>query len=256
VSVAPEFRSKIQNELARIALEHGVRILYAVESGSRAWGFASKDSDYDGRFLYVHSRDWYLSIESGRDVIEAMLPGDLDLSGWELKKALRLLRKSNPPFYEWLRSPIVYVEDEAFMSRLREVAVAYYSPERCFQHYLHMAFGNKREYLTGETVWVKKYLYVLRPLLGCRWIEKGLGPVPMEFEKLAASTLSDPALVAAIQGLLARKRAGAELDEAEPIPEISTFIEAELERLSSLLMKPGALPPPDELNELFRWTIG
>lgn len=83
-------KQQVQTELTRIERESGVRVLLAVESGSRAWGFASPDSDYDVRFLYAHPRDWYVSVFEGRDVIEQMLPGDLDVSGWDLRKALRL----------------------------------------------------------------------------------------------------------------------------------------------------------------------
>ncbi len=256
MGVSEETFLSIQSELARIESDYGVRVLYACESGSRSWGFDSPDSDYDVRFLYVHARDWYLSIETGRDVIEEMLPGDLDLSGWELRKGLRLMRKSNPPFYEWLRAPIVYRQDAKFMARLQPLATDYYSPERCFLHYLHMAQGNIREYLSGETVWLKKYLYVLRPMLACRWIERGLGPAPMEFERLVARGVEDPNLIAAIQSLLSRKREGAELDRGPFIPEISRFIAEEMPRLGAIKPKPGPSPDAAALDGLFRETIG
>src|SRR5271154_5671921 len=147
----------VGKELRRIEQAYDVRVLYACESGSRAWGFASQDSDYDVRFIYVHTRNWYLSIEDRRDVIEEPISDSLDISGWELRKALRLLRKSNPPLLEWLKSPVVYSQDGEFLAGFRELAAGYYSPVRCFAHYLHMASGNVREYLKGETVWLKKY---------------------------------------------------------------------------------------------------
>ena len=134
------------------------------------------------RFLYVHRRDWYLSVEDRRDVIEQPIADDLDVSGWELRKALRLLRKSNPPLLEWLKSPVVYRHDPVFAAEFGALATEFYSPRRCFAHYLHMAFGNWRDYLRGrEEVSLKKYLYVFRPLLACRWIERQLGQVPMLF---------------------------------------------------------------------------
>ena len=108
--------NSVGEELRRIEQAYDVRVLYACESGSRAWGFASQDSDYDVRFIYVHSRDWYLSIEDRRDVIEEPISDSLDISGWELRKTLRLLRKSNPPLLEWLKSPVVYAWDEEFVS--------------------------------------------------------------------------------------------------------------------------------------------
>ena len=171
-----ELHQRVRNELARVESERQVRVLFACESGSRAWGFASRDSDYDVRFLYVHRRDWYLSVEDRRDVIEEPIADDLDVSGWELRKALRLLRKSNPPLLEWLKSPVVYRHDPVFAAEFGALATEFYSPRRCFAHYLHMAFGNWRDYLRDrEEVSLKKYLYVFRPLLACRWIERHLG---------------------------------------------------------------------------------
>src|SRR5690349_5244719 len=183
-----DVHQRVHDALARVEAERNVRVLFACESGSRAWGFASRDSDYDVRFLYVHQRDWYLSVENPRDVIEQPIDDNLDVSGWELRKALRLLRKSNPPLLEWLKSPLVYREDRAFVEQLKNLAAQFYSPRRCFEHYLHMAAGNARDYLRGrELVSLKKYLYVFRPLLACRWIERNLGPVPMLFAQLVKS---------------------------------------------------------------------
>jgi len=169
--------------------------------------------------------------------------------------ALRLLRKSNPPFYEWLRSPIVYREDATFMAGLRELAAAHYSSERCFLHYLHMAHGNIREYLAGDTVWLKKYLYVLRPMLACRWIERGLGPAPMEFDALVAQVADEPGLAEAIRDLVRQKMAAAELDRGPKIPILSDFIAAELPRLGGIQMPHSPLPDIELLNAFFRKTI-
>lgn len=242
----------VQQELRRIELAHDVRVLYACESGSRAWGFASRDSDYDVRFIYVHSRDWYLSIEDRRDVIEEPVREGLDLSGWELRKALRLLRKSNPPLLEWLKSPVVYAWDEAFVADFKELADAYYSPARGFQHYLHMALGNAREYLKHDLVWTKKYLYVLRPLLACRWIERNMGQVPMRFDELVEGVVEDANLRAAIANLLARKRAGDELGRAPKDPVLSAYIDRELALLGH--PEPSNEPVPDSqaLNRFFQ----
>ena len=134
--------TRVRDALADLEATRDVRVLYACESGSRAWGFASRDSDYDVRFLYVHRRDWYLSVDDRRDVIEQSIANDLDVSGWELRKALRLLRKSNPPLLEWLRSPVVYRHDPLFAAEFGALASEFYSPRRCFAHYLHMARGN------------------------------------------------------------------------------------------------------------------
>ncbi len=245
-------RLDIADNLTRIESEHQVRVLFACESGSRAWGFASTDSDYDVRFLYVHARDWYLSIEDHRDVIERPISDELDISGWELRKALRLMRKSNPPLLEWLKSPVVYREDSGFLVSLIELAHSYYSPYRCFRHYLHMAEGNYRDYLKGEMVWLKKYLYVLRPMLACRWIEQSVNEVPMLFAELVDSVVEEPEVLAAIDRLLAAKCAGAELDRAPRDEILSDFIERELTRLSALNLDAGSPPDPEGLNWFFR----
>lgn len=244
----------ITARLAATAEKHDVKVLYACESGSRAWGFASPDSDFDLRFIYVHRRDWYLSIEEKRDVIEEMLPNDLDLSGWELRKALRLFRKSNPPLLEWISSPIVYAQNNQFVSEFKELMTTYYSPSSCFRHYLHMAEGNFRTYLQGDTVWTKKYLYVLRPLLACRWIEQDRGPAPTVFADLFP-VLENAELLGAVKDLVARKMQADELSSAPRVDIISNFIESEIPRLQALPFDKSPLAPTDKLNELFRRFI-
>jgi len=254
--VSDAIKSTIQEKLSEIERQENVCIFYACESGSRAWGFPSADSDYDVRFLYVHPRDWYLSIEDRRDVIERPLVENIDLSGWEISKALRLFRKSNPPLLEWLRSPIVYQQKFSVADKLRNLMPTFYSPRNCFHHYLHMAEGNFREYLRGETVRVKKYFYVLRPLLGCRWIEAGFGPVPMEFGALVGKVASSDILKQEIFSLLKRKRSGQELDFEPRIPAISNFIESEIERLKQQVEQQPLLPSQnDKLDELFREAL-
>jgi predicted nucleotidyltransferase len=245
---------EICRRLELLQADRGVRVLYACESGSRAWGFASPDSDYDVRFIYAHDLDWYLSVEDHRDVIEIM-DGDLDLSGWDLRKSLKLLRKSNPALIEWLSSPIVYSADSTFLKGFREVSNAYFSPERCFRHYLHMAEGNFRGYLQGETVWTKKYLYVLRPVLACIWIERGFGAAPMEFSKLVEGVVDDPRLLGSIETLLERKMKGAELASGPRDEYLSGFIESELIRLAAKPKVQETLPDPEGLNEFFRRRI-
>jgi hypothetical protein len=246
----------VAHMLADIEKSEEVFVCLAIESGSRAWGFPSADSDYDVRFIYAHRPDWYLSIHDGRDVIERPLSGVVDLSGWDIRKALRLFHKSNPPFLEWLQSSVVYLEKSSLARRLRALLPRFYSPEASFFHYLHMARGNLREYLHGDVVWRKKYFYVLRPLLAMRWIEEGRGPVPIEFERLLDAIERDPALLTAIQELLAAKRAGGELDRGPRIPVISEFIDREMARFDLREADRRAeAPPVAELNLLFRETL-
>lgn len=247
----------IAHLLDSVEQEHDVRVCLAVESGSRAWGFPSTDSDYDVRFIYVHRQDRYLSIDDGRDVIERPLTADLiDLSGWDIRKALRLFRKSNPPLLEWLQCPIVYREQTTLGAGLRGLMATFCSPETTFHHYASMARGNYREFLHGDVVRRKKYLYVLRPVLAMRWIADGHGPPPIEFARLVERGVLDPAVRAAIDALVAQKRAGQELDDGPADPVLNAFIDAELDRLTALGASWTRHQPDDApLNQLFRRAL-
>jgi predicted nucleotidyltransferase len=248
-------QEQIQTELERIEREKAVCIVYACESGSRAWGFESRDSDYDVRFIYLHPTEWYLRVLSGPSVIERPVDAVLDISGWDLKKALQLLRKSNPPLLEWLQSPMVYRERSRVVQRLRDLMPQYYQPASCHYHYLHMVQGNYREFLQGDMVWLKKYLYVLRPVLACLWIERGYGIVPIEFHRLVERVVDDTGVKTAIQDLIRRKRAGEELDRGPHIPALSSFLQRELDRLSSLPAPPTVRTLPDALDQVFRESL-
>jgi predicted nucleotidyltransferase len=247
-----DVQAQIKGELDRIEREKGVCIVYACESGSRAWGFESSDSDYDVRFIYLHPTERYLRVVPGPDVIEQPIDGLLDISGWDLRKALQLLRKSNPPLLEWLQSPLVYREHSRVVSRIRELMPQYYQPAACHYHYLHMAQGNYRDYLQGDTVWLKKYLYVLRPVLACLWIERGYGVVPIEFHKLVERVIDDAAVKTAVQDLVGRKRSGEELDRGPQIPAISSFLKREVDRLSQLQAPRTARTSSVGLDQVFR----
>lgn len=254
---ASDVRREILQRLYRIEREENVTILYACESGSRAWGFASADSDWDVRFIYAKPLDWYLSIETGRrrDVIERPVEDDLDINGWDVRKALGLFRKSNPPLLEWLGSPIVYKAHNGFVSRLRRLIPTYYSFNACRYHYLSMAKGNYREYLQGEQVRLKKYLYVLRPLLAVNWMEQGRGRAPVEFSRLLECT-QDETVKAHVADLVGRKVAGSELGEGTRIDALNQYIERELERLEELPVPANEkVRTPDPLNDLFRTIL-
>lgn len=222
-------RNKIIMKLHDIEKEHDVKILYAVESGSRAWGFESADSDYDIRFIYVHPKNWYISIEDKRDVIEYPVENLLDFSGWDINKALKLYRKSNPPLYEWLISPIVYLEIGDFAQKLKNLIPQFYSPISSIYHYLHMAQGNNRQYLRGEIVRVKKYFYVLRPIFACMWLEKYKSQPPMEFVKMLNRLKLDNKLKAEVEDLYKRKKAGEELDKGKRINIINNFLDEKIQ---------------------------
>jgi len=245
----------ILDRLRAIETEHDVVILYACESGSRAWGFESTDSDYDVRFIYLHPLQWYLLLEPQREVIETPIGDDLDIVGWDLKKTLNLFRRSNPPLYEWISSPFVYVEHTDVISRMRQLAPVFYSNRACTYHYLHMAQGNYHEFLRGGRVVRKKYLYVLRPLLAVKWLKQGLGLVPTAFRELVERLVSRGPLLDAIEDLVDQKRSGVELGEGPAIPVINDYIESELKRLASVDASVPADRPDRPLDELFLYAL-
>ena len=252
-----EMRPRIIERLKSIEQSEAIKIVLAVESGSRGWGFASKDSDWDVRFLYVRSYEWYLSIDDGRDTLEYPETAQLDVCGWDIKKALRLFRKSNPPLLEWLRSPIMYLEQTSAARRMRDISAHYFHPRSCIHHYLHMAAGNFREYLRGDFVKVKKYFYVLRPVLACQWIMRTNTMAPMEFEQLLDTQIANGILRADIDELLARKRNGDELDRGPLIRSLNDFLEEQIAFFEDYVKKKDKHSKPDteRLDVLFRDTL-
>ncbi|GAO43575.1 nucleotidyltransferase domain-containing protein [Flavihumibacter petaseus] len=256
-AITAPMRMTISAELDKLEAEHNIKILYAVESGSRAWGFASTNSDWDVRFIYVHPRDWYLQIDDKKDNLEEILPNDVDLSGWELRKALKLFRTSNPPLLEWLRSPIVYREPWSTAERLREPTKQYFSPAKCLYHYLHMAEGNYRNYLQTDMVRVKKYFYVLRPILACEWILKNNTPPPVEFQVLFDNHVEEPVIRKEIDQLLVRKKSGEELSTEPRITLLNDFLEEKISFFRDYVksLHPVRSLETEILNDLFRQTI-
>ncbi|WP_342434872.1 nucleotidyltransferase domain-containing protein [Paenibacillus sp. FSL H7-0442] len=256
--IQPEMRETILRELRALEQAEQVRIVYACESGSRAWGFPSQDSDYDVRFIYVRPIEWYLSIFDKRDVIERPISDLLDINGWDLKKALQLFRKSNPPLLEWLQSPISYLEQYAVADQIRAISPLTFSPKSCMYHYLNMARGNYRDYLQGEQVKIKKYFYVLRPLLACSWIERHNSMPPMEFVELLEELIpAHTELYQVIEHLLDHKKAGEELDVEPQLSVVNDFIQQQIayfEQKAPLLqhMESGR---DQQLDDMFRAAV-
>lgn len=241
----------IVKKLDEIERQENVRILLAVESGSRAWGFASEDSDYDVRFIYVRPRNDYLRLEKFRDVIELPLVGELDINGWDLDKTLRLLRSSNPTLFEWFSSPIVYRETP-FADDFRSVMFKYFSTRRGLYHYLSMANGNYREYLKGEMVKAKKYFYVLRPILACRWIIDHGTPPPMLFSELVKSEL-DSAVSKDVVRLLDLKMNSPETKIIPRVESLNKYLENSMEEVQTRIrqMPDDTHHDWEELNQIF-----
>ncbi len=242
----------IKEKLTELERNENIRILHAVESGSRAWGFASPDSDYDVRFIYVREPGHYLKLEKTRDVIELPINGELDINGWDLDKTLRLLYKSNPTLFEWFNSPIVYRKTD-FCDRIAPLLQEYFTPSKSIYHYLGTAKSNYIAYIRGkDEVKAKKYFYVLRPLLACRWIMERQCPPPMLFDELKSAYL-DKNIESYADYLLDIKLNSPEIKIIPTIEVINEYILRSMEETAAYLQ---ALPKRDEktwdmLNEFF-----
>ncbi len=249
-AIPADVHAEIMQRLARAEEQHDVRILLAVESGSRAWGFASPNSDYDVRFIYAHAPRWYqaVDLEERRDVIEYSIVDDIDLNGWDLRKALRLFWKSNPAFVEWIQSPIRYIECGSFGEQARALLPDVYSVESGMYHYRSMAKTTERAYLRAEQVSLKKYFYALRPLLSVLWLERYRIPAPIEFERLLHLIDDRPALCTDIDALLERKRGAPEMGLGDPVAAINAFVGEQLARLDT--MRPETSRPPGAVQAL------
>ncbi len=175
-------KEKILEKLKQTEREYNIEILFACESGSRAWGFESPDSDWDIRFIYIHKENWYLNLWEQKDTIQFMTNDLLDGSGWDLRKSLKLLAKSNASFLSWLYSPIVYI-NKGFLTEIRQLAEDNFSPVAVFHHYHSMS---KQFSLieNQEKVNLKKLFYALRTSLSARWVLEYKTTPPVEFKKL------------------------------------------------------------------------
>ncbi len=256
-----DIQKEIQENLSLIEEKNNVRILMAVESGSRAWGFASPDSDYDVRFIYAHSKEEYLRVDPIKDVIEWKLDEVLDINGWDLKKALLAFAKGNPGIMEWANSGVIYRSSRTW-EKIKTPAIHYFSEKAALCHYYGLAKNTLETHLQGESVRYKKYFYALRPLLCCKWIGRYHEAPPMEFQTLL--TLfdgSDPDLNAdlftSIQTLLERKAVTEEKDLNPQIPLIIDFIRAESARQKTIS---DTLPDDRKrdfsaINEAFRLAL-
>lgn len=245
-------------KLQEIEKTYEVTILLAIESGSRAWGFASENSDYDVRFVYNRPVKAYLAINPPAEVIELPIEGDLDINGWDLPKSLKLFHKSNPSLLEWLYSPIVYQERGELAGQLRQLARQHYSLKRLMHHYLSMAKSNFMTYIGGkEEVIVKKYLYALRPLLCARWIEQNLTPPPTSvWDTLEAITLPE-GVSERLLHLFEQKRQGTEMGTGPKDEVLNDFITEELSRMSAVCASMQEQEIEEHmLNELFWRQLG
>ena len=251
-----DIQKEINDKLNEIEEKENVRILHAAESGSRAWGFASPDSDYDVRFVYVRKKEDYLRLDEAKDTIDWQLDEVLDINGWDLKKALKQFARGNATLFEWSDSPVIYRTTQDW-ARIIAVSQQYFSEKSAIYHYYGTANNTYHEYLQGETVRYKKYFYALRPLLAAGYIETYHEAPPVLFDELLKQELS-PELRLAIDELIEVKKRTTEKELNPQLPVIRDFIEAELVRQKAIA---DGLPDDHNkdraaLNELFLDLLG
>jgi uncharacterized protein len=239
--------ASIPETLRALERQHRCAIVLAIESGSRAWGFESADSDYDVRFIYLRQPDWYLSVLARRDVLDAQ-EGDFDAVGWDFRKALLLARHSHPTLQEWLQSPVVYHSvvyhsDPITVEALRAVAVQFFVPETGVYHYLGWAGRIRNRYLAADAVAYKRYLYVMRPLLCAMWLIEHRSPPPMDILHVLDGVRVSPTVAGALHSLIASKRASRELGSGPPDPVIDDFVTEQL-----LVLKPFGRRPAQGIS--------
>ncbi len=243
----------IKAKLTDIEKEHNIRILYACESGSRAWGFPSPNSDYDVRFIYAHDLDWHLSLKEKKDTIDLPINDELDIGGWEIKKVLELLWKSNAALLEWIQSPIVYKSERKFLAELLELSQFYFSPIACMHHYLSMSKKYFAE-CQGEEVKLKRYFYALRTTISGAWIrEKRTMPhieMPKMFSVVDTKTKNK---IEELIKIKSRQREGY-LQPSEPI--ISKYIPSEIKKNEEVANSlPSAKGEIEHLDRFYRKVV-
>lgn len=241
----------ITMKLNEIQQQENVRILHAVESGSRAWGFASPDSDYDVRFVYIRPMEYYLGLQKKKDFIDWELDETLDINGWDISKALQHFYKSNATLFEWSNSPVVY-QTTSDWEKVKEIAEKYFSCKSAMYHYYGTANKNYHEYLLEDMVKYKKYFYVLRPILACKWIERRQCPPPVLFDELVQEVLEED-MKAVVDRLLGEKTQMVEAEKGPRIDEINAYI---LENLADFKVKSEMMEDDrngdwEEINKLF-----
>lgn len=227
-----DIRKEIIDKLAEIEEKEHVKVLHAVESGSRAWGVESPDSDYDVRFIYVWPMEEYLRLQERKDVIEWQLDEVLDINGWDLKKTLIQFHKGNATLFEWANSPIVYKTTDAW-KELYEECKQYFSEKSALYHYYGTAKSTFVNYLQDNNIKYKKYIYALRPLFACKYIEDHHDIPPVRFDELCKQDFPRE-LSEAIAGMLVIKEKSNEGDKNPRIPVIQDYIESALERYGEI----------------------
>lgn len=247
----------IKAKLEEIELRENIHILYACESGSRAWGFASPDSDYDVRFVYVRPIEFYLKLENTKDTLECELNEIYDITGWDIKKLLWLLNKSNPSIFEWAVSPIVYKTTMEWES-VSKIFDRHFSEKKALYHYNSITKNNLRRYFEDKSeVKYKPYLYNLRQCLACLWIMDRKSPPSIVFDVLKEAYLPDD-LQNEVSSLIKLKKSMKEKETGPRIKKIDEYISSIVSEVEKYLEIPVEKKQSDwnELNSLFLQLLG
>ncbi len=248
---------EICNALHDLEQKHDCRILFAAESGSRAWGFASPDSDYDIRAVYVKPRDWYLSIEDNpKDTIEAMLPNDLDISAWELRKTLRQFAKGNLSMFEWFGSPIIYESDARFMAEMVSLIPAFFNPVKAVHHYLAIHDEAISDMDEQGRIGIKKLFYALRGFFAAVWSADRKSMPPTELDRMLLSESLPQGIPELVETLKSQKKNAVEKQRINMPARLSEYFQTQRD---SLEVRVKSLEKrscnPDQLNRILRHYI-
>ncbi|MEM6553892.1 MAG: nucleotidyltransferase domain-containing protein [Planctomycetota bacterium] len=225
-------RPVVHARLRAIEADRNLRVIFACESGSRAWGFASSDSDFDVRFIYVRPSSAYLKLKPPADAFDIHDDSehDLDLAGWDIRKTAELMRKSNGPLFEWLDSPIIYEQDGRITPLLIQLRDDYFDAKKTTYHYLSLAARVWKSYLLDQPNPVrKKYLYTLRPLACVEFIRAHGTQPPTRFQSVLDAISLEPSVSQAIRNLVTDKQANRELGAAPADPILNAWITETLE---------------------------
>jgi len=250
-------KESIIDKLRHIEQTYEVKIIHAIESGSRGWGFAAANADYDCRFIYVHKVERYLSVLEMDEFIEYELDETYDIKGYDLKRVLRYIMKSQATINEWLSSNVVYIKNDSVASKLARLAADFFNPIPVSYHYLSLAKKTMAEITATDEAKIKKYFYILRPIANLNFIGQ-YGKMPyMEYDKTLDATAPPPDVVAAIQALKVQKSTLLEHDKIPQHTFLLDYFNSEISRFESVLkeMKHKKNTDYTSLDEAFRGII-
>lgn len=245
---------QINQSVSDLEKEMELTTILAVESGSRAWGFPSEDSDYDVRIIYRHNQDWYLSVFKRKDHLNLPITDELDIAGWDIRKVLLLLYKGNAVVHEWLKSPVIYHRDEKRTVQLREFAEKVFDPAMALRHYISMA-AKKLDSEESGAFTAKRLLYGYRTLLCARWVTEYQSAPPMEFSQLRKEFTKDNSEVnEGLKSLIKAKASGSEKDEIEVARYLNDYGAVWISKLKKVRLS-GPKQQTEIFDEIFKSLV-